>query len=213
MKLIRFLALTAVGIVAASFIWTNYFPRFFTSNPITSEERSADSAFPVVIRIKGGMLEVASVTNKRYFSGSTDPEFFGYPLSMCRETAGWYASYKITYRVRLGEKWQVRYDNNRIIARVPELEPSLPVAIDTNSLAKGGTDKCWIMSDLGTKDRVLRRISADLRKQAEDPKTKFFARESAKKTIREFLRTWAFNQRDYPNVAADSDIRVIFPGE
>jgi hypothetical protein len=213
MKWIRRLALATVGIVAALYIWTNYFPRFFASNLVASEERSADSAFPVVIRIKGGMLEVASVTNKRYFSGSTDPEIFGFPLSICRETAGWYASYKITYRVRLGEKWQVRYDNNRIIARVPELEPSLPVAIDTNSLAKGGTDKCWIMSDLGTKDRVLRRISADLKKEAEGPKTKLFAREFANKTIREFLRTWAFNQKDYPNVPADSDIRVMFPGE
>ena len=69
------------------------------------------------------------------------------------------------------------------------------------------------MVDLGTRDRVLRRISGDLKVLAERPETKRFAREAARKTMGEFLRTWAFNQKDYPSVPIDAELRILFPGE
>lgn len=178
-----------------------------------TESSSADNDFPVVIRIKGGMLEVASVTGTRNFSKAKDPVLFGTNFPVCRERASWSVPYKITYRVKLEKKWSLRFDDGKLLARVPELAPSLPVAIDTGKLKKGAQESCWFVPDLGTRDRALNSISDTLKKLALNQKTKNFARQEARKTITEFLRTWAFNQTDYPDVPADVPIKVIFPGE
>lgn len=177
------------------------------------ESSAADTDIPVVARIKGGMLEVASVSGTKHFSEQTSPAILGKALPFCKETSGINAAYKITYRIRLKDKWQMRFHDGELIARVPDLVPSLPVAIDTASLAKTGTDGCWFMLDLGTQNKVLKRISRNLKTRAIDPRTKIFAREAARKTVTEFLRTWAFSQKDYPELAPDAPIKILFPGE
>ena len=188
-------------------------PDFFASKDVPQEGQPSDIDFPVVIRIKGGMLEVASVTGTRSFPKSTDPAILGQAISYCREKASWAAPYKITYRLRLGERWQLRYHDGSLIARVPELEPSLPVAFDSAKLRKGAEESCWFVPNQGTRDRALQSISPELEKLAKSPKTKNFARESARKTVVEFLRNWAFKQTDYGNLSPDAKIKVIFPGE
>ncbi|MCX7285025.1 MAG: hypothetical protein NTX28_13425 [Novosphingobium sp.] len=121
--------------------------------------------------------------------------------------------YKITYRVRVGERWTVSIYQGRLIAKVPELEPSLPVAIDTARLKRGATEKCWFVPEMGAKDRALKSISPELAKLANNDRTKDFVRSEARKTIAEFLRVWALEQKAYPGLAPDAPITVIFPGE
>ncbi len=134
-------------------------------------------------------------------------------MPYCREKASWAAPYKITYRLKLGERWPLRYHNGTLIARVPDLDPSLPVAFDSAKLRKGAEESCWFIPNQGTGDRALKSISPELEKLAKSQKTKSFARESARKTVTEFLRTWAFNQNAYGDLPPDTKIKVIFPGE
>lgn len=203
-----FIVLTIVLIgVAFKFYFT---PLIGTTE---GESNAADLDIPVVARIKGGMLEVASVSGTKHFSEQVSPTVLGKAIPFCKETSGINAAYKITYRLKLMDKWPMRYSDGQLIARVPDLVPSLPVAIDTASLAKTGTDGCWFMLDLGTQNKVLKRISRNLRNRAIDPRTKLFAREEARKTVAEFLRTWTFNQKDYPDLAPDAPIKILFPGE
>jgi hypothetical protein len=180
---------------------------------VPEEGRSADVDFPVVLRIKGGMLEVAYVSGTRAFPKSEDPVILGQSIPYCREKASWTVPYKITYRIKLGERWPLRYHNGTLFARVPELDPSLPVAINTERLVKGPEESCWFVPDMGTRDRALKSISPQLANIAKSPKTQAFAREEARKTVVEFLRTWAFNQKDYADLPADVRVVVIFPGE
>jgi hypothetical protein len=188
-------------------------PEIFDTEDVPDEGRSADVDFPVVLRIKGGMLEVASVSGTRAFPKSTDPQILGHSIPYCREKAVWTAPYKITYRLKLGERWPLRYKNETLFARVPELDPSLPVAIDTEKLVEGPQESCWFALDMGTRDRALKSISPQLSELAKSRKTKDFAREKARQTVVEFLRTWAFNQKEYANLPPDAKIVVIFPGE
>lgn len=189
------------------------FPDFFGSKNILEQNGAADIDFPVVLRTKGGMLEVASVKGQRNFRKSTDPAVLGKSFSYCRERASWTAPYKITYRVRLEKRWNLRYYKGQLIARVPELEPSLPVAIDTARTKPGAQESCWFIPNLGTRDKAFAEISPKLKKLANSASTKNFAREAARETIKEFIRTWAFDQTNYPDLPPDAPIRVIFPGE
>ncbi|TCJ41278.1 hypothetical protein [Parafrankia sp. BMG5.11] len=192
---------------------TEFFPSLFGVVEVKEEGRSADTDFPVVVRTKGGMLEVASVTGTRNFPKAFDPEILGQKFSYCREKASWTAPYKITYRVRLASKWPLRYHDGALIAHVPQLEPSLPVPIDFERLRKGAEESCWFVPDQGTRDAALRAIGPELRDLASSQKTKNFARESARRTIKEYLRTWVINQSDYPDIQPDAEIKVFFSGE
>lgn len=204
----------AIGILAvALLIFKDLLPPIFSTKRLEEKEISADVDIPVVVRVKGGMLEVASIKGRRHFPGASDPTIFGKSLPFCREFAGWTVAYKITYRVKLGEKWSLRYQNGVLFARVPELQPSLPVAIDTKTLTATGREKCWFMMDLGTRDRVLKGISPELEKFALRPATKKFARSAAEATIKEFLRTWVFNQKEYPGIAPDTPVKLQFAGD
>jgi hypothetical protein len=213
MKTLKYFLPIWLALAVLLFIFRDHLPSLFSSKPASESEQSADVDMPIVVRVKGGMLEVASIKGKRHFSGASDPTIFGNALPFCREQAGWNAAYKIIYRVRLGEKWEIRYKDKKLFARVPELQPSLPVAIDTNTLSFTGQNKCWFMMDLGTRERVLRRISRDLEKLAHQSASKDFARQAARETVTEFLRTWAFNQKEYPNVDPDTPIKLVFSGD
>lgn len=203
--------------VAAFYVLPSTFskllPDLIGSQDVPDEGHSSNLDFPVVIRVDGGMLEVASVTGQRVFPKATDPAILGKAIPYCREKASWAAPYKITYRLRLGERWPLRYYDGTLIARVPELEPALPVAFDSSQLRKGAEESCWFIPDQGTRDRALRSISPALEAMANDPNTKNFARESARKSVTEFLRAWAFNQTVYGNLPPDTKIKVMFPGE
>jgi hypothetical protein len=204
--------LVAVSCTALAYkLW----PKVFGSRTVLEEEDEADVDFPTVVRVKGGMLEVATVRGRKNFGGATDPTVLGIPIPYCRERAGWNVNYSVTYRIRLRERWPIRYRSvgiGEIYAQVPELEPSLPVAIDTSSLVRSASEKCWFMLPMNTRDRVLKRMSADLRSLAQSDRTKRFAREKARQTVTEFLRTWALNQTD-PRVSPGAKIHVFFPGE
>ena len=209
-------ALAIVLVLGAGLVWlalSAKLPGFFGANDVAEESIAADTDFPVVLRIKGGVLEVASVSGKRNFPQAKDPQILGQAFTYCRERASWTAPYKITYRVDVGEVWKLRAVDGRLIARVPELKPSLPVAIDTSRTKPGAKESCWFVPDLGTREKAFAQISPLLADLANSKKTKDFARPAARKTIKEFLRNWAFAQKSYPNLPPDAPITVIFPGE
>lgn len=202
-----------IALLALLFAIKKLAPEILGSKEVSEEGGSVDTDFPVVVRMKGGMLEVASITGTRVFNKATDPAFFGQRITYCREKASWRAPYKITYRLKLGDKWPLRYNKGTLIARVPELEPSLPVAFQSSAMRSGPVESCRFIPDQGTRDRALKSISPELEKLAKSKKAKDFARESARKTVTEFLRTWVFNQTAYPDLPPDAQIKVIFPGE
>lgn len=191
----------------------NQIPTLIGSKDVAEEGQSADIDFPVVLRVKGGMLEVASIKGRKAFPKATDHTLLGQSIPYCREKASWEVPYKITYRLKLGTQWPLRYRNGTLYARVPELEPSLPVAIDTEKLTRGAEESCWFLPNLGTRERALKSITPQLNAIARSGSAKKHAREAARQTVIEFLRTWAFNQRDYPKLSPGAKIVVMFPGE
>lgn len=207
-KNIVFGTLAIVTLIAGAQIYLN--PVVGTNE---GEGGSADVDFPVVARIKGGMLEVSSVSARRQFIEDLSPAIWGKTLPFCKESGGISAVYKITYRVKLEEKWPLVFSGGKLIARVPELEPSLPVAIDSASIKETGTTGCWFMLDLGAQELALQKITVRLEALALKQKTRDFGRDEARKTVKEFLRTWAFSQSDYPEIAPDVPITILFPGE
>ncbi|WP_298287225.1 hypothetical protein [Novosphingobium sp.] len=202
-----------VLLAAGFFVVKGTMPSLFGAKVSEEESGSADTSFPAVIRIKGGLLEVASVTGERSFAKAIDPQFAAFALEYCREKASVTVPYKITYRVRVGERWIVSIYRGRLIAKVPELEPSLPVAINTAKLRRGAMEKCLFVPEMGAMDRALKSISPELAKLANNDRTKDFARPEARKTVAEFLRVWALEQKAYPGLAPDAPITVMFPGE
>lgn len=213
MGYVKRVAIIGLVVVIAWIMLEELAPDFFSTRDVAEESMPADTDFPVVLRIKGGMLEVASVSGTRNFPKTSDPQILGQAFPYCRERSSWTAPYKITYRVHVGEVWKLRAVDGRLIARVPELEPALPVAIDTSKTKAGAQESCWFVPDMGTRERAFEQISPVLADLAQSEKTKDFARAAARRTIKEFLRNWAFDQTRYPNLPPDAPITVIFPGE
>lgn len=215
-KPLRWLMFSIIGLAAILVligVRELYLEGFAGARDVVAEGRSGDLDFPVAVGVKGGMLEVVQVTGTRSIPRSTDPVILGQAVTYCRERASWTVPYKITYRLNLGERWELRYRDGTLYARAPELEPALPVAFNTGQTQKGAEESCWFVPDLGTRERAFKAISPELARIANSKATKDFAREKARQTVIDFLRTWAFNQTEYPDVNPDTKIRVIFPGE
>jgi hypothetical protein len=98
-----------------------------------------------------------------------------------------------------------------ITALAPPLTPSLPVAVDTATIEKevGGT---WLLVPFkGDEDleALERTITAKLGRKAASDEYKQRALEDSRKTIAEFIETWAKH-------AGRGDVRkveVVFEGE
>lgn len=209
-------ALLVLTLVVGYLFWASWeksIPSVVDSKEVAEESIPADVDFPVILRVNGGALEVASIAGRKSFPKAVGPTILGKSIRYCREKASWVVPYKITYRVVLGERWKIRFNNGRIIAKVPELSPSLPVAIDTRKTKAGAQSSCWFVPDMETRQKAFEQISPKLEIMAKSQSSKNFARQAARKTIREFLRNWVFTQEAYPNIPPDAPIKVIFPGE
>ena len=165
---------------------------------------------PVTFRTEGGLLEVAGMIKQEDFLQEDNLKWWvvswGTTISQIRVEA----TYR--YHVKLSGAWNVRVKDSLCIVEAPQLEATLPVAIDTEKTVHN-TEQGWARFNGEENFELLSKsISEKLQEKANKPEYLNLIREPARKTIEEFIASWLLKE----NLWGNSEwhiIKVIFPDE
>jgi hypothetical protein len=204
-RLAAILALAA-GLVGAAG-WVVYHRMLGTRAVETSV---VASGIPVVMRSRGGLLEIATVTVFERFKREDTREFWGLPLG----TTVSIIQVPVTYRfhIEMAREWPIHLHGKTAVVRTPEIKPSLPVAFDTSRLEKY-TQSGWARFNKDENLTLLERsMTTELQARAYHPAVRKLALEAGRKTVSEFVTTWLLKEQAWQR-DAEHRVIVLFPGE
>lgn len=207
--------LVAVAVVlalGAAFLVVRWLPRNGLSAAATDWTSAWRSDPPVVETIPGGLLETATIRMTEDFYRSDQRHWWGIYLGNTVSHIQAAATYR--YGVKLDDPaWEVVTRGQTTVVVAPDLQPSLPVSIDTGTWREK-TENGWARFDGPTQLEALRRsISADLEERARDVKRIALAREASRRTIAEFVETWLLKRDATWTPGAFTAVKVYFLDE
>ena len=166
------------------------FVREFTRENITTTFRSKLIS---LADTNGGLLEVAELQSVEEFRREASTPILGTTVSEARATA------VFKFHVPLGDGWQIDVEESdavrACIVVAPELRPSLPVAFKSDELETSSSEG-WLRWDQEEEmATLLEQITPALERRAH--KNVNVARETARKTIKDFVKTWLFENNQW----------------
>lgn len=166
---------------------------------------------PVVETTPGGLLEVATLRMTEDFYKSDRLTWWGIYLGETVSQVQVAATYR--YGVPLSDPaWTIVTRGLVTVVVAPELQPSLPVAIDTATLREH-TQNGWARFDKEVNLQELRRsVSETLAARASDPTRAVLVREAGRRTIAEFVEQWLIGRSEWTSDVFSS-VKVYFAGE
>lgn len=165
---------------------------------------------PVVMRTRGGLLEVATVRALERFTREDSRDFWGIDLG----TTVSQIQVPVTYRfhIEMAREWPIEVRGFTAIARAPAVKPSLPVAFDTTLMEKY-TRAGWARFNKEENLEALQRsMTPTLAARASGDAYRGLAEEAARKTIAEFITIWLLKETDWKRDPGHKVV-VLFPGE
>ena len=165
---------------------------------------------PVVMRTKGGLLEVATVRALERFTREDSRDFWGIDLG----TTVSQIQAPVTYRfhIEMAREWPIEIRGRTAIARAPAIKPSLPVAFDTTLMEKY-TRAGWARFNKEENLEALERsMTPMLAERAAGEAYRGLAEDAARKTIAEFITIWLLKETDWKRDPLHKVV-VLVPGE
>ena len=165
---------------------------------------------PVVMRTRGGLLEVATVRALERFTREDSRDFWGIDLG----TTVSQIQVPVTYRfhIEMAREWPIEVRGLTAIARAPAIKPSLPVAFDT-TLMEQYTRAGWARFNKEENLEALQRsMTPTLAARASGDAYRGLAEEAARKTIAEFITIWLLKETEWKRDPAHKVV-VLFPDE
>lgn len=165
---------------------------------------------PIVMRTRGGLLEVATVRALERFTREDSRDFWGIDLG----TTVSQIQVPVTYRfhIEMAREWPIEVRGFTAIARAPAVKPSLPVAFDTTLMEKY-TRAGWARFNKEENLEALQRsMTPTLAARASGDAYRGLAEEAARKTIAEFITLWLLKETDWKRDPGHKVV-VLFPGE
>ena len=154
---------------------------------------------PVVMRTKGGLLEVSKVVSIESVTQNFPGLIFPTVVTITAP-----ATYR--YHVELAPEWKFAQQGNMLIAISPPVRPSRPVAIDTAGMTVNSTLPFTNAAKLAAVTQLTPILNEKF--QAYLPRQ----REDARKTIAEFVSKWVLDQGRFKD-AKNLNVVVLFPDE
>lgn len=164
---------------------------------------------PVIMRTNGGFLEVATITATEAFKQATDHTILGVPLGQTIAEIRVKAIYR--YHVALAQEWKFIRRDKVFVAIAPPIKPSLPVAIDTNTLQAHANGTWSVLTGTSHIGVLQKSITAALAEKSVTPHYLILQREHARKTVTEFVQKWVLSQEKWKN--GGYTVRVFFADE
>lgn len=164
----------------------------------------------VVMRTPGGLLEVSTISTDERFDSSTTHTVLGVPVGKTVAQIRVPAVYR--YHIALANEWTFRLAGKALVVIAPRIQPSLPVAINTGKL-ESFTSGIWSpLTGTEATDALQKSITAHLASKAVSPQLILLQRESARKTVTEFVHKWVIQQAKWQGNEAPA-ILVFFEDE
>ena len=164
----------------------------------------------VVMRTRGGLLEVSTITAEERFDSTTEHSVLGVPVGKTVAQIRVPAVYR--YYIPLARDWDFRVSGSTLIVVAPSVRPSLPVAIDTGKLASFSSGLWSPITGTDAVGALQKSITTKLAEKAASPQLLLLQRESARQTVSEFLQKWVIDQPRWKGVKAPT-VFVFFEDE
>lgn len=146
----------------------------------------------VVMRTPGGLLEVSTITAEERFDSTTSHTILG--ASVGKTVAQIRVPTVYRYHIPLAKDWIFRSTEETLVVIAPPVKPSLPVAIDTGKL-EGFSSGIWSpLTGTNALGSLQKSITSSLGEKAATPQLILLQRESARKTVAEFVQKWVVEQ-------------------
>jgi hypothetical protein len=208
------LPIIVAALAGAAAVWFAY-PRlaaFVPWSKTAGEVHSGLGSEILVMRTKGGLLEVSTVRSNEQFDKRFVYTVFGFKVGETAPHIRVPAIYR--YHIELAPEWKIIRTGTVFTVVTPPVKPSLPVALDLANMQKdvGGT---WILIPFNERDdlnTLERDITTTLATKASSPAYLQLQREDARKTVIEFVRKWLITQAQWQS-ESQSNIRVLFADE
>ena len=170
--------------------------------------KSADA--PLIMRTKGGRLEVSVLKVTEQFDATTAHRLLGAPFGKTISQIRVPAIYR--YQIELALEWKIHIRDGQFIVIAPAVQAALPVAINTALLEKNSSGIWSPFSGTEALDKLERVISPALAARASQPAYVLLQREAARKTVKEFVSKWLITQAEWGKVSA-YPVHVFFADE
>ncbi len=198
------------GVVIAVSLMMNVFlaQRLWNVPPKTEMRQSSDNM--IVMQTPGGLLEVSTITSEERFDSATNHTVLGVPIGTTVAQIRVPAVYR--YHIPLAKEWTLRSTGEALLVIAPPVQPSLPVAINTAKL-EGFKSGLWSpITGTQSISTLQKTITQSLEKKATTNDLLLLQRESARKTVTEFIQKWVVAQQRWKGTKAPV-VLVFFSDE
>jgi hypothetical protein len=178
-------------IVVASIVLNAFLAyRIWDEPPKTMTTQSSDSM--IVMRTRGGLLEVSTINSQEQFNSTTSHTILGAPIGKTVAHIRIPAVYR--YHIPLARDWTLRSSDRTLIVIAPPVQPSLPVAVDTGKLESFSSGIWSPVTGTNAIASLQKVITQNLSIKAGKSEMLMLQRESARKTVTEFVQKWVVDQ-------------------
>ncbi len=209
-------ALLVLLILIALAVGALYYAFPFLFNPLNRAaiEEEFIASIPAIFRTQGGNLELAGFTATETFMRSDTAKlpYFNWNIPGATTTVVIRVPVIYRYYVPASGDWDIKVYDNTCLIYAPALRPSLPPAIQTDSMKISTIEGPLSFSGKAQQAKLLQSITPQLEKNAKDSTRVKFIREEARKTVTEFVQTWLLQRGDWGERKIES-IKVFFKGE
>lgn len=190
------------------------FPSLFNPLNRAAIENEFIASIPVIFRTKGGNLELAGFTATETFMRSDTAKlpYFNWNIPGATTTVVIRVPVIYRYYVPVLGEWKINVVDNTCLIYAPELRPTLPPAIQTDSMKISTIEGPLAFDGETQQAKLLQSITPQLEKNAKDSTKVKFIREEARKTVAEFVQAWLL-QRQVWGENKIENIKVFFKGE
>lgn len=165
---------------------------------------------PVIIRTKGGLLEVSAIRAKEQFESSNVHSILGASIGKTTTQIRVPAVYR--YNIELAREWEIHLKDKAFFVIAPAVKAALPVAIDTSGIEKQSSGIWSALTATSSLDKLERSISPVLATRAMSRKYLELQREVSRVTVKEFVEKWLVTQEQW-KAASSYPIHVYFSDE
>ena len=165
---------------------------------------------PVVMRTRGGLLEVSRIKATETYESSREHGILGIDVG---NTVTRIRVPSVTrYTIALAPEWRIELHNQHFVVIAPAVKPSLPVGIDTAGIQKEAFGVWSVFTGTAELDQLQRSLSAALASKASSPRYIGLQRSAARQTVAGFVGKWLITQQRW-KAAANYPIDVYFDDE
>jgi hypothetical protein len=205
----KLFAVLLAAVIAVLVVW----PRLMGKTEEVKVSKLDKDAI-VVIRTKGGKLQVSTLVKNEEFSWKTS---WTCPLIDCSNYLPKTVSevrlpVHYTFAIPLASEWSLKFRGEYFELVVPKEAANIPPGLEVEKLEMR-TTKGWFSPNVAENQILLmKQLGPELATRAVQPSYLSAQRDDARKTVAEFARKWMVEQGAGKD-KADYPIKVFFEGE